>query len=224
MSIAEPYVESQEHPDVEKLLAGKTALVTGASRGIGRAVAIALADAGADIAINYQSKAELAEQCCEAVQARGPRAKAYSANISREEESQRMVDAVLDDFGHVDILVNNAGITRDKSFLKMTRRLWDEVLGVNLNGAVQRHPRRAARHGRSRLGPHHQHGLDRRPDRQLRPGQLRGHQGRADRLHHDAGPRSRPQGRHRQRRGAGLHRDRHDQGSCRKRRWRRSRR
>jgi 3-oxoacyl-(acyl-carrier-protein) reductase len=117
-----------------KALHGKRALVTGGSRGIGRATAIALAAAGADVAINYQHSTAGAEEVCKALRDLEVHANIYQADISREEESQRMVNAVLEEFGGVDILVNNAGITRDKSFLKMTRSLWDEVLGVNLNG------------------------------------------------------------------------------------------
>jgi 3-oxoacyl-[acyl-carrier protein] reductase len=117
-----------------KVLQGKRALVTGGSRGIGRATALALAAAGADVAINYQHSAAGAEKVCKALRDIEVHANIFQADISRENESRRMVDAVLVEFGGVDILVNNAGITRDKTFLKMTRSLWDEVLGVNLNG------------------------------------------------------------------------------------------
>jgi 3-oxoacyl-[acyl-carrier protein] reductase len=118
-----------------KPLHGKKALVTGGSRGIGRATVLALAEAGADVAINYQQTAAAAEQVCHMAGEVGAKALPYQADIAREEEAQRMVDALLSDFGAIDILVNNAGITRDKTFLKMSRSLWDEVLGVNLTGA-----------------------------------------------------------------------------------------
>ena len=117
-----------------KILQGKKALVTGGSRGIGRATVLALAEAGADVAINYQQSAAAAEQVCHVVGELGSRASTYQADVSREEDTRRMVDALLSDFGTIDILVNNAGITRDKTFLKMSRSLWDEVLGVNLTG------------------------------------------------------------------------------------------
>ena len=117
-----------------KVLQGKKALVTGGSRGIGRATVLALADAGAEVAINFQQSAEAAEEVCRDAQELGVRAHTYRADISREEEAKQMVDAIIGEFGTIDILVNNAGITRDKSFLKMTRSLWDEVLGVNLTG------------------------------------------------------------------------------------------
>ncbi len=117
-----------------KILSGKRALVTGGSRGIGKATALALAQAGAAVAINYQCSVEAADEVCRAVGKLGVETNAYQANISHEEEAQAMIDAVIKDFGTIDILVNNAGITRDKSFLKMTKIMWDEVMGVNLNG------------------------------------------------------------------------------------------
>ena len=115
-------------------LKGKVCLVTGGSRGIGHAVALALAESGADVVINYQRSKNLAEEICELMKRNGVRAQAYQADISDEEEANNMCEKILSDFGPVSVLVNNAGITRDKSFAKMTRQLWDEVLGVNLNG------------------------------------------------------------------------------------------
>lgn len=117
-----------------KSLKGKLCLVTGGTRGIGRATVLAMADEGADVAVIYQSSKVAAEEMCKLVTERGVRCKTYQADISREEEAQTVVDQIIQDFGPVDILVNNAGITRDKSFLKMTKSMWDEVLGVNLNG------------------------------------------------------------------------------------------
>jgi 3-oxoacyl-[acyl-carrier protein] reductase len=115
-------------------LSGKVALVTGASRGIGRATAMALAEQGAAVALNYQTSRELTESVCAEIRARGGQCMAAQANIAEESEAIRMVGQVREQLGPVSILVNNAGITRDKSFLKMTRMMWDEVLGVNLNG------------------------------------------------------------------------------------------
>jgi len=117
-----------------KLLQGKKALVTGGSRGIGRATVLALAEAGADVAINYQQSRAAAEQVCQVAGELGVKAVIYQADVSRDEEARTMVEGLVRDFGSIDILVNNAGITRDKTFLKMTRSLWDEVLGVNLTG------------------------------------------------------------------------------------------
>lgn len=117
-----------------KPLKGKIALVTGGSRGIGRATALALAAAGAQLAINYHRSSDLAEEVRHGAAALGVSARIYQADVSHEGEAKKMIDAVNKDLGQVDILVNNAGITRDKSFLKMTRAMWDEVLGVNLAG------------------------------------------------------------------------------------------
>ena len=108
--------------------------MTGGSRGIGKATALALAEAGAAVAINYQRSVEAADEVCRAVGKFGVRSNTYQADVSCEEEAKAMIDAVTKDFGGIDILVNNAGITRDKSFLKMTKMMWDEVMGVNLNG------------------------------------------------------------------------------------------
>ncbi len=117
-----------------KILQGKKALVTGGSRGIGRATVLALAEAGADVAINYQQCSQAAEEVCHDAIELGVHACTCQANVANEDDSKHLVDSVLSELGAIDILVNNAGITRDKSFLKMTRAAWDEVLGVNLNG------------------------------------------------------------------------------------------
>ncbi len=129
-----PIAQAALETAYDKPLAGKRALVTGGSRGIGRATVLALAQAGAEVAINYQNSREAAQEVRRAADRLGARASIFQANISSEEEAQGMIDAVTKDFGAVDILVNNAGITRDKSFLKMTKTMWDEVLDVNLNG------------------------------------------------------------------------------------------
>jgi 3-oxoacyl-(acyl-carrier-protein) reductase len=128
--------KSKARPEVlaSKFLQGKKALVTGGSRGIGRATVLALAAAGADVAVNFQQSSKAAEEVCLAARELEVYSNLYQADISREEDTKRMMNDIFKDFGNIDILVNNAGITRDKSFLKMTRELWDEVLGVNLNG------------------------------------------------------------------------------------------
>jgi 3-oxoacyl-[acyl-carrier protein] reductase len=118
------------------VLKEKTALVTGGSRGIGRAVAMALAELGADVALCYQSSRDAALHVCADVRSLGVRAWPYQANVASESETAAMIEKVVSDFGKVDILVNNAGITRDKSFIRMPRESWDEVLEVNLNGPV----------------------------------------------------------------------------------------
>jgi len=116
------------------VLDGKVSLVTGASRGIGRAIALALAEAGSDVALNYATHREPAESLAEQIQAMGHKAKVYRGDVSDPNNNDKMVAAMLDDFGTVQIVVNNAGITRDRSFLKMDLPMWQEVLNVNLTG------------------------------------------------------------------------------------------
>jgi 3-oxoacyl-(acyl-carrier-protein) reductase len=116
-------------------LQGQVCLVTGGSRGIGRAIVSAMAAAGADVAFTFQSSKAQAEELAEKIfQQYGVRCKPLQANVASPEEMQNVVKQVLAEFGHITILVNNAGITRDKSFLKMTRDMWDEVMRVNLDG------------------------------------------------------------------------------------------
>jgi 3-oxoacyl-(acyl-carrier-protein) reductase len=116
-------------------LHGQVCLVTGGSRGIGRAIVSAMAAAGADVAFTFQSSKAQAEELAEKIiQHYAVRCKPFQANVASAEEMQNAVKQVLAEFGHITILVNNAGITRDKSFLKMTRDMWDEVMRVNLDG------------------------------------------------------------------------------------------
>lgn len=119
---------------MQKLLEGKVSLVTGGARGIGRAIAMSLAEAGSDIALNYSSSAEAAEEVCNQIRKLGRKAKAYKANVSDDAENHTMGEKIMNDFGLVQIIVNNAGITRDRSFAKMQRTDWDEVMAVNLTG------------------------------------------------------------------------------------------
>jgi 3-oxoacyl-(acyl-carrier-protein) reductase len=118
----------------EKPLRGKVALVTGGSRGIGRAIAVALAEQGADVAVDYHTSKNAADQVVDLCVKFAVRAKAYQADVANFEQVDAVVRQVLNDLGPVSILVNDAGITRDKSFIKMTRQQWDEVIAVNLGG------------------------------------------------------------------------------------------
>jgi len=117
-----------------KDLCGKVCLITGGSRGIGRAIVQAMADAGADVAFTYHHSSEQAEQLVKSVEQKGVRCRAYQANVASFAEMQKVVKQVTDEFGHITVLVNNAGITRDKSFLKMTKDMWEEVMHVDLDG------------------------------------------------------------------------------------------
>ncbi|MFO7682934.1 MAG: 3-oxoacyl-[acyl-carrier-protein] reductase [Chloroflexota bacterium] len=114
------------------MLHGKTALVTGASRGIGRAIAEDLAANGAKVIINYQASAAAAEAVVAGIQANGGQATAVQANVSLYEEAQTLVKTAIDTYGHIDILVNNAGTTRDMLLPMMKEDDWDVVLDTNL--------------------------------------------------------------------------------------------
>lgn len=109
-------------------------LVTGGSRGIGRAIVLAMASAGADVAFTYQHSKEQAEEVAKAARAKGCRCQAYQADVASPSDMQNIVRQVIKEFGTITVLVNNAGINRDKSFLKMTAQMWDEVMRVNLDG------------------------------------------------------------------------------------------
>jgi 3-oxoacyl-[acyl-carrier protein] reductase len=115
-------------------LKGRTALVTGGSRGIGRAIALGLAEEGADVAVNYVSSEGPARDVVENVKKMGRRAMLAQADVGDYPDTFRMAQEVLKEFGHVDILVNNAGINSDKSFVKMDHASWRKVLGINLDG------------------------------------------------------------------------------------------
>ena len=115
-------------------LAGQTALVTGASRGIGRAVALELANAGATVAVNYASSATAAEEVVAQILATGGSAYALKADVSQEEQVEQLIAAVLERSGSLDVLVNNAGITRDGLLMRMKTDDWQAVLDLNLSG------------------------------------------------------------------------------------------
>lgn len=116
-------------------LSGKTALVTGASRGIGRAIALRLAEDGANVAVIYAGSADKAEAVVNEITALGVQAKAYQCNVADSAAVNETVKAVTNDLGKIDILVNNAGITRDGLMLRMKDEDFDAVLDTNLKGA-----------------------------------------------------------------------------------------
>ena len=117
------------------LLDGKTALVTGATRGIGRAIALKFASEGADIAFTYRSQEEAALTLTAEIEAMGVRVKAYRSDAASFEEAHNVVADAKETFGHIDILVNNAGITKDGLMMRMDEASWDAVIGTNLKSA-----------------------------------------------------------------------------------------
>jgi glucose 1-dehydrogenase len=119
---------------MHKLLTGQKALVTGANSGIGKAVAIALGQAGADVVVNYVEGDAAAASVVEQIRSSGVKAYAHKADVSSEEEVAAMFSKMMQDFGTIDILINNAGLQRDSAFPEMTLAQWNTVIGVNLTG------------------------------------------------------------------------------------------
>ena len=117
------------------LLDGKVALITGATRGIGKAVALKFASEGADVAFTYLNSYEAAEKTVREIEAYGVKAKAYVSNAGDFEQAHEVVKNVQAEFGRIDILVNNAGITKDGLILRMTEEQWDAVMTTNLKSA-----------------------------------------------------------------------------------------
>ena len=116
------------------MLNGKVAVVTGASRGIGRQIAISMAKEGAVVIVNYNGSAAKAEEVVKEIEAAGGKAEAVQCNVSDFESCKEMLDAVVKEHGHLDILVNNAGITRDNLLMKMSEEDFDAVIQTNLKG------------------------------------------------------------------------------------------
>ena len=115
-------------------LEDKTALVTGSSRGVGRAVALAYAREGAKIMVNYTSNEKAAREVVEEIQKLGGRAQAFKADVARKADAEAIVQATVDAFGGIDILVNNAGFTRPAMMVKMTEEQWDAVVDIHMKG------------------------------------------------------------------------------------------
>lgn len=112
----------------------KSALVTGASRGIGRSIALQLADEGYNVAVNYAGNKEKAEAVVEEIKGKGVEAFAIQANVANPDEVKDMIQEVVSQFGSLDVLVNNAGITRDNLLMRMKEQEWDDVIDTNLKG------------------------------------------------------------------------------------------
>ncbi|NJN61736.1 MAG: 3-oxoacyl-[acyl-carrier-protein] reductase [Coleofasciculaceae cyanobacterium RL_1_1] len=121
-------------PESQQQLKDKVAIVTGGSRGIGRATAIALAASGASVAVNYASSSGAADEVVAAIEAMGGKAIAVKADVSKEDEVETLVKTTKTEFGRIDVLVNNAGITRDTLLLRMKLADWQAVIDLNLTG------------------------------------------------------------------------------------------
>jgi len=115
-------------------LEGKLSLVTGSSRGIGASIAIALAEAGSDVLINYVQNEQAADQIVKMIRRTGRRADKIKFDVANFAETTRAINTIGDEFLNIDILVNNAGTNRDRTFIKMTKSEWDLVIDVNING------------------------------------------------------------------------------------------
>ncbi|NMM48750.1 3-oxoacyl-[acyl-carrier-protein] reductase [Marinigracilibium pacificum] len=115
-----------------KLLDGKVALITGASKGIGRAIATSYAEAGANVAFTYLSSVEKGQALEKELEAFGIKAKGFRSDASDFKAAEQLINDVVAEFGQLDVLINNAGITRDNLLMRMTEEMWDEVINVNL--------------------------------------------------------------------------------------------
>lgn len=129
-------MQSQPSPATSdvKELAGHVALVTGAGRGIGKAIATKLASMGADVAVNYNASEGPAREVVATIEAMGVQGRMYHADVANSEQVEAMFSSAIEDFGKIDILVNNAGIINDRLLLRMTDEQWDEVIGTDLRG------------------------------------------------------------------------------------------
>ncbi len=123
-----------DSPTASNPLTDNVALVTGASRGIGRAIALNLAEVGAKVVVNYASSAQAADEVVAAIQQMGTEAIALKADVSKAEEVDTLFQKVMDTWGRIDVLVNNAGITRDTLLLRMKPEDWQRVIDLNLTG------------------------------------------------------------------------------------------
>ena len=118
----------------ERMLDGKTALVTGASRGIGREIALRLAAEGAAVIVNYNGSRERAEETAEQIRKNGGEASICQCDVSDYSSTEAMIKELVKEYGHIDILVNNAGITKDNLIMKMSEEEFDRVVETNLKG------------------------------------------------------------------------------------------
>lgn len=172
------------------MLKNRTAFVTGASRGIGRAIALELARNGADVAICYSSNDAAAEAVCQEIRNLGRQAEAYRCDVSNFQQCDDVVKAAVAHFGQLDILVNNAGITRDNLLLMMKEDEFDQVIATNLKGRFQHDEACWRSLFETETGDHYQYFFGFRFDGQCRAGKLCGGQSRVNRPDQNSGQRA----------------------------------
>ena len=153
------------------MLSGKVAIVTGASRGIGRETALTLAGYGATVIVNYCGSKDKAEAVVEEIKAAGGNAKAYQGDVSDFDVAKEMITSVKKEFGSIDILVNNAGITKDNLIMRMSEEEFDKVIEVNLKGAFNC-MKHVKNHVKAEIWTYHQYVFCIRGHGKCRTGQL----------------------------------------------------
>ncbi len=199
------------------MVTDKIAVVTGASRGIGRQIAKTLAAKGATVIVNYNGSAAKAEEVVKEIEEAGGKAEAVQCNVSEFAKAGELMDYVVKKYGRVDILVNNAGITRDNLLMKMSEEDFDAVINTNLKGAFNCIKHDLPTDVKAEERTDRQYLLRFRRDGQRGPGQLQRVQGRCDRHDQGGSQRAGKQRHHLQRGGARLYRDGDDRRSGRQR-------
>ncbi len=178
-------------------LDGQVAVVTGSSRGIGRACALELAREGASVVVNYNGSEESAASCKDEIEALGEKALVVQADVSNAEDAARLIAAAEEEFGKVDILVNNAGINRDRTVARMSAEEWDNVISTDLSSMFYCTNAVVGGMRERNFGRIINMASNHRSDGQPRTVELRGSQGRHDRLHEGGREGARPQPDHR---------------------------
>lgn len=195
------------------MLEQKVAVVTGASRGIGRAIAEKLAEEGVFVVINYRGNEEQAKQVQQTIKEQGGNAGIYGCDVSDFSACEAFFKDVIETYGRLDILVNNAGITRDGLLMKMTESDYDAVLQTNLKGTFNRNPVCIQADASSEGGADHQYFFSIRYSGKCRTGKLQCIQSRCDRADQICGKRTRIQRNYSQCSGAGIYQNRNDRSS-----------
>ena len=185
------------------MLENKVAVVTGAAKGIGRAIAFALASEGAMVIVNYRGSHSQAEETVKEIEAAGGKAEAYPCDVAGGPAVEAFFSDILNRYGRVDILVNNAGVTRDGLLMRMSDEDWDQVLDANLKGAFHCCKWAAKAMLKQKSGRQYRVGF--RRDGKCRSSQLQRLQGRADRPDQVGGAGALLPRDHGERRGAWLH-------------------